>query len=91
MAKIHCDIHVTGLVQGVWFRKSTREEALKIGVTGFVRNEPDGSVYIEAEGEPGQMNRFIDWCKHGPERARVREVNVSERELHGFTDFDIAY
>ena len=83
----HLNIKVTGKVQGVWFRRSTLLEAQKLGVSGFVRKEPDGSVYIEAEGNEEQLKALLDWCSHGPELARVDKVESVEGTLAGFTVF----
>jgi len=76
-------------VQGVWFRDSTRRKALEFGVTGFVRNEPDDSVYIEAEGEEDALKKFVEWCQVGPERAQVSEVIMTITRVIGFNDFVI--
>lgn len=81
---------VSGRVQGVFFRASTREAALQYGVTGFVRNEPDGSVYIEATGEEESLQRFISWCRKGPPQAIVKDVEVEDLiQVAQFTSFKI--
>ena len=82
-------IRVSGKVQGVFFRASTREKADEFAIKGFVRNEPDGSVYIEAEGEENDLNKFIAWCKRGPIRAKVDRCDVVEIQEKGFTTFEI--
>lgn len=84
-----CSIKVSGKVQGVFFRASTKDQADTLGILGFVRNEPDGSVFIEAEGEEGTLHRFIAWCKQGPRQARVDQCQVSEKEISGFKAFDV--
>ena len=71
-------ITVSGKVQGVFFRAQTEKKAKQLSVTGFVRNENDGSVYIEAQGVDEDLSEFLQWCKHGPERAEVESVNLSE-------------
>ena len=71
-------IIVSGKVQGVFFRISTEKKAKGIGVTGFVRNEENGNVYIEAQGTEKQLDDLVEWCKRGPDRARVDEVIVEE-------------
>ncbi|NJM26572.1 MAG: acylphosphatase [Bacteroidia bacterium] len=63
---VHFNIRVSGLVQGVFFRASTKERAVQHGLTGFVRNEADGAVYVEVEGDSDNVRSFIDWCRHGP-------------------------
>lgn len=82
-------IHVTGQVQGVFYRKSTRDKAQELGITGSVRNLPDGSVQIIASGEPGQLHQLVAWCKQGPPRARVSSVEVSTLEPRAFLQFTI--
>ena len=59
---------VTGRVQGVSFRWYTQEQAQGLGVTGWVRNEPDGSVAAHVEGEPGAVDALVAWCRRGPLR-----------------------
>lgn len=71
-------IQVYGSVQGVGFRYFTKQTADKEGVCGFVKNKPDGSVYIEAEAETEVLDRFIQRVKKGPAWSRVKEVIVSE-------------
>lgn len=84
-------IRISGKVQGVFYRASTVTKAQQLGVNGFVRNEPDGSVYIEAEGNEDKLNELIAWCRVGPPRARVDEVAVETHvTLRSFTDFRIS-
>ena len=64
-------IQVYGLVQGVFFRYSTRKIARKLGLTGIVKNLPDGSVYIEAEGQEDKLLELLKFCRKGPKSARV--------------------
>lgn len=82
-------ITVTGKVQGVFFRASAKDIAEKLDVRGFAQNLPDGSVYIEAEGDEENIKQFIDWCQQGPPRASVSNVNITEAELKNFQRFDI--
>lgn len=67
-------IRIRGLVQGVHFRVNAAHQAKSRNITGFVRNEPDGSVYIEAEGEYKALEAFVHWCSEGPALAKVTEV-----------------
>jgi acylphosphatase len=80
--------HVAGLVQGVFFRASAREEALRLGVTGYARNLPDGRVEVLACGTPDAVNALRDWLRRGPSQAEVTGVAceaVDHRPLSGFT------
>jgi acylphosphatase len=84
----HYDIRVTGRVQGVFFRASAKAEASRLSLRGFVRNEEDGSVYAEAEGDRESLERFVAWCRRGPAHARVDDVTVEARSrVEGYRDF----
>lgn len=87
--KNHYNIRVYGKVQGVWFRDSTRRKAAELQVAGFVRNEPDGSVYIEAEGDEASLKKLAEWSQIGPERAEVSHVVVVTGEMKFFETFEI--
>jgi acylphosphatase len=82
-------ILVSGKVQGVFYRQSTREKAREIGVTGEVRNLPNGNVQIIATGSEQALDALVSWCKLGPERAIVDQVQTSDLELKNFSDFKI--
>jgi acylphosphatase len=82
-------IRVSGHVQGVFFRASTEEKARELGINGTVKNERDGSVSIEAEGEERKLKLFIEWCKHGPRMARVDQCEIKSGEIKGFKDFRV--
>lgn len=82
-------IHITGKVQGVWFRKHTQETALEFGIKGWVHNEPDGSVLVIAEGTPDQLELLTSWCRHGPPLAIVQEVQIIKGVVEGFNEFKI--
>lgn len=85
----HISIKVSGRVQGVFYRASAHEEAQRLGVKGFVKNEPDGSVYIEAEGDDALLEDLIEWCKQGPPAAKVQNVEVQEGTWKGFAEFTV--
>jgi len=85
----HVSIAVRGKVQGVFFRASTNDVALSLGLRGFVRNEWDGSVYIEAEGPDEKISELIEWCYQGPARAKVEAVDVAYGELKNFKEFSV--
>lgn len=74
-------------MQGVYFRQSTKEKALELGISGIVKNLPDGSVHILATGSDDRLDQLVAWCKVGPARAKVTSVNVapvSKQEFLGF-------
>ena len=90
MKQIH--IFVTGRVQGVFFRQSSKVMAIKNNVEGWVRNLDDGRVEIVGEGEESNINSFIDWCKTGPANSRVDEFELSEENItNEFEDFEVRY
>jgi acylphosphatase len=81
---------ITGDVQGVGFRAAAHHKARKLHVGGFIMNEPDGTVYIEAEGDEEALAEFLEWCRKGPITAHVRDVEVVWADPHGkFTGFRI--
>ncbi|MFA7380168.1 MAG: acylphosphatase [Bacteroidia bacterium] len=83
------NITVRGKVQGVYYRQNTKSKATELGVKGFVRNEPDKSVYVEAEGEEQAVDDLIAWCRKGPWLASVEEVIVKVQDVKGFVSFEI--
>jgi len=82
-------IIVKGKVQGVFYRQSTREKAKALQITGSVRNLPDETVEIIATGEPAQLQQLSQWCRQGPPRAIVTDLNITPLSLQSFTDFSI--
>ncbi|CAN5709100.1 hypothetical protein BH23CHL5_BH23CHL5_15940 [soil metagenome] len=82
-------LRVWGRVQGVNYRKATQREALRTGITGFARNMPDDSVWIEAEGTKEAMADFIAWCEKGPPRSVVDRFEVQDGDLVGYKGFEI--
>jgi len=83
---------ITGRVQGVFFRAKTKQEADRIGVKGWVKNQSDGSVEALFEGDPEKVSQIIEWCKKGPALSRVDQVHVeTETNLLDFKMFDIIY
>jgi acylphosphatase len=82
-------ITVSGLVQGVFYRQSTKEKALELGISGIVKNLPDGNVHIVASGTSGQLDQLVQWCRQGPPRAKVTAVKVEEEAPQLFTGFAI--
>lgn len=85
----HYNITVTGKVQGVYYRASTRNKAEDLHITGFVENRGDDLVYIEAEGTEENLNKLVEWCNDGPVYAIVNNVTFEEAELQDFDEFKI--
>lgn len=82
-------IIVTGKVQGVFYRQSTKERAHDLKLTGYVKNLPDGTVQIMASGTTEQLLQLVMWCKKGPARAIVEEVKVETLAPTVFIGFRI--
>ena len=80
-------IRVVGKVQGVFFRKSARDEAASWGLAGWARNEDDGTVTILVEGDVESIEAFLPWCSQGPPRAVVESVTVTDVEPTGIDGF----
>ncbi len=85
------EIRIFGRVQGVWFRDSARGRALDLGLHGFVRNEPDGSVFLHAEGDRGALKQLVEWCREGPPLAEVERVVQREASLKQEKEFRIVF
>jgi len=84
---IHC--FVSGKVQGVWFRAATRDEANKLGVTGWARNLPDGRVEVMACGEKEKVMQIQAWLNKGPELAKVMDLYAEEIPWHEYQGFKV--
>jgi len=92
MAMRRVSLRIRGKVQGVFFRESTRIEATRLGLTGWVRNRDDGSVEAVAEGESAVLEDFIRWCHRGPPAARVTDVVRADSEPSGeFRTFTVEH
>lgn len=87
--KKHLNITVTGKVQGVFFRVGAKAVADQLGVKGFVANQPNGNVYIEAEAEETFMEMFLEWCQEGAEHAVITGVETHEGELKNYRNFEV--
>ncbi len=86
----HWKITIHGKVQKVFFRASTKAVADQLGVKGFVMNKPDGTVYIEAEGDSFGLDSLMDFLKEGPQDAEVEAVDVDESgTVQGFKNFEV--
>lgn len=86
---LHYNITVNGKVQGVFFRASAKQMADLLGIKGTVKNEMNGDVMIEAEGDEEMLVKFIQWCHHGPDKARVEHVSVKLGVFLGLKTFEI--
>lgn len=87
LKKIH--IIISGKVQGVFYRMNTKNKADELGLTGWVKNTPNGKVEILAEGKEGGLKELIEWCYNGSKGAKVDEVeakreNISENKFDKF-------
>ena len=92
MNNIRVRLVIEGRVQGVWFRDSTRREAVSLGLCGWVKNRPDGAVEVLAEGPENQARKLVSWCHHGPPVATVARVHETQEEWKGeFDSFDIVF
>ncbi len=90
MQRVYIIVH--GKVQGVFFRANTKQAALSLGLTGYARNNEDGSVEVIAEGPEDKVKELIEFCKKGPERAKVTKVDVNYSEATGeFIDFEVRH
>jgi acylphosphatase len=90
MRRVHC--YVSGRVQGVTFRASTRRKARNLGVTGWVKNLPDGRVEVVAEGKEGPVEQLVRYVHSGPMLARVDDVEVNDEEYEdAFDGFVVRY
>lgn len=85
----HLNVTIRGKVQGVYFRMTTKSVADVLGVKGFILNQRDGSVYMEAEADAFGLDSLLDFCKEGPEDAEVESIDVEEGEMKGFKDFAV--
>ncbi|PVD52719.1 acylphosphatase [Terrimonas sp.] len=84
---VNKQLTITGKVQGVYYRASAADEAQRLGLKGEVWNNFDGSVGLIAEGEEDKVNALIAWCRKGPARAEVKNINVTEGEIRGYKNF----
>jgi acylphosphatase len=90
--KSRAHVFISGIVQGVFFRASARGEGKRLGLTGWVRNVPDGRVEAVFEGEESAVDAMISWCRGGSPHSRVDDVDVKREEYTGeFSDFGVRY
>jgi acylphosphatase len=87
--KTSYSITISGKVQNVGFRYYTLQTAKDFNVEGFVRNQTDGTVYIEAEGDEDALDGFLTWCRRGPQWARVDGFDMQEQPVMGYKGFKV--
>ena len=87
----HINLTVFGRVQGVGFRNAAKRQARLMGINGFVRNNYDGSVYIEAEGSDVDIKEYVKWCWEGPTFAEVDKVEIIEGPIKNLGSFETAF
>lgn len=88
---VRAHVFVSGKVQGVWFRASTKRVAESLGLSGWVRNLPDGRVEAVFEGDEESVRKAVDWCRKGPEGAVVTHLEVMYEPPEGLESFEIRY
>jgi acylphosphatase len=91
MGEIARHVSVTGRVQGVFFRAWTRDLAIELGLTGWVRNCPDGRVDMHIEGEEAAVQKMIERLRRGPPSAQVDDVHLWDVETFDFDDFEVRH
>ena len=91
MVTVARHVSITGRVQGVFFRAWMREQALALGVTGWVRNCPDGRVDSHIEGDEGSVGELIGRLRRGPPAAKVDDVHIWDVDTFDFDDFEIRH
>ncbi len=88
----HLKASIYGRVQGVFYRMTAQKKAKNLGIKGWIKNMPDGSVYLEADGDEESLKKFLNWCKKGPFLAKVKNIKKEfESETKGFKDFKIRF
>ncbi|MFB6160662.1 MAG: acylphosphatase [Haloferacaceae archaeon] len=87
--RVRTHVHVSGRVQGVYYRASTRDAARDRGVDGWVRNLDDGRVEAVFEGAPDEVAAMVEWCHTGSPSAEVREVDTEREEPRGLDGFEV--
>jgi acylphosphatase len=88
--KTQMHVVISGTVQGVWFRASTKQKAEALGLVGWVKNTPEGDVEALFEGEESVVNEMVAWCWKGPPLADVTDVKITQKKFSGmFSDFSV--
>ncbi len=87
--KVNFSVTVTGRVQGVSFRYFAASQADRLRVTGWVKNNPDGSVSLEIEGEPEKVDHMLSWCRRGPKFSRITGIESHPGPVRNYSTFEI--
>lgn len=82
-------LRISGHVQGVFFRATAQEVALRLHLCGWIKNNNDGTVEAHIQGESDSVTQFLDWCKEGPEGARVENVDIEDTKPEEYVSFEI--
>ena len=80
---------VSGKVQGVFFRDSTRRKAIELDLVGYAKNMYDGNVEVVAQGDEENINELIEFIKNNPGHSKIKEVKINYKELENFNEFEI--
>jgi len=91
MSKTRIHLFVSGRVQGVGFRASARRRAGELGVGGWIKNLPDGRVEAVAEGPERSVEKMVRWCRRGPRRAEVENIEIGEETVEGLEGFEVRF
>jgi len=91
MSRKRAHVHVSGKVQGVYYRATTRDRAIEKGVDGWVRNLDDGRVEAVFEGDPDAVDEMVEFCYEGSSMAKVSTVEVSEKPPDGLDGFEVRW
>lgn len=91
MTTVRCRLTVSGRVQGVFYRDSCQTMAVAFGVKGWVRNLPDGSVQVVAEGDRDDVGQLVEWCRVGPPGAVVTDVQIVDEPVAAEREFRLRY
>lgn len=89
MQEVLFELRITGKVQGVYYRASTKAKAEELGLLGWVKNEPNGDVSAIVQGPLAKVEQFVAWCQEGPRMARVKTVKHKQASLQHFDNFRI--
>jgi acylphosphatase len=89
--KIRYTVRVSGRVQGVGFRYSAVNTAKRLQISGYIKNMPDGSVYLEIEGAPDNVRKMLAWCYQGPRTAWIDQVNEYKEPPKDYKGFGVKY